>query len=304
MARSHCRISQYVTPPPKEEQQPTQKPKDGRHAPLRTRHLLQRPTQHHTVSTDATGLRGNPDIPTQPRLDFGGAVTQSPRQLRRPKVRLLGDLRDNLLRERQSGGCPGRGSVTYRHHPIAARHDEVAQEIAVSADSLCPHAGSGLREVVGLNRWHIPLKLPDVCTPVEGPPGFYRPSPPMSAGYPPHSRQAQEFTNEPRVDVAPPVAVTRESQHCVGPNEYFSTNGGREVDAEERIARIRQRVDQPIHESFRRTDETHVLAAERDDSRIRGTTGCPGQLIRMETGTDDHPAGRERDAVTSRERDS
>ena len=219
------------------------------------------------------------------------------------KGRLLGDLSNDLLSERQSGGGPGRGGVADGYHSIGTRDNEVGEKITVLVNRLCPHPGSGLHKIAGLNRWHIPPKLPEIRTPVQRPPGFHRPSPPMPSGQPPHSRKTQEFTDVPRVDVTPPVAVTRKSQHGIGSHENLSMHGWSEVDAEERIPRIRKGVDESVDEFFRRADEVHVLAAEWDDRGLQRITGRSSQPIGLETGADDRRTSGEGDAVMGRDFD-
>ena len=221
--------------------------------------------------------------------------------MRARKGRLLGDLSNDLLSERQSSGGPRRGGVADGYYSIGARDNEVGEKITVSVNRLCPHPGSGLHKIAGLNRWHIPLEFPEIRTPVQRPPGFHHPSPPMPSGQPPHSRQTQEFTDVPRVDVTPPVAVTRKSQHGIGSHENLSMHGWSEVDAEERISRIWKVVDESIHEFFGRADKVHVLAAKGNDRGLQSITGCSGQPIGLETGADDRRTGGEGDAVTGRD---
>jgi hypothetical protein len=83
------------------------------------------------------------------------------------------------------------------------------------------------------------LKLVDVGAPVEGAPGFDGSSPPVASRDPPHSRPACERTDKSGVDITPSIALARQSQNGVGPDENVAVYGRGEVNSEERIPRIR-----------------------------------------------------------------
>ena len=107
---------------------------------------------------------------------------------------------------------------------------------------------------------------------------------------PPRSRVRKRARRVAQIERGAPVALARECQHRVRPGDDRSVEALREVDAEERERRIRDRVDEPAYEPFGLLSKRVVVAAKRDDSHRWPRPGKARDTIGLEAGAPDHRA--------------
>ena len=104
----------------------------------------------------------------------------------------------------------------------------------------------------------------------------------------------------PRAEVAPAVALAGEGEHRVRAGPHLAIDALGEVHAEEREARIGNRVDEAANERPGVGRQRVVVAAERDDPLAAGVAGHRREPIGLETGAGDDVA---RDDVAARRRE-
>ena len=103
--------------------------------------------------------------------------------------------------------------------------------------------------------------------------------------------RCRQGPDERRVDVAATVALSSGREHRVRSEQHAAADPSRQVHAEERIAWVGHRVDEPAHEMAGRGHETVVLAPEGDDRRVRAVAREHREAIRMQTPGDHDPIG-------------
>ena len=94
----------------------------------------------------------------------------------------------------------------------------------------------------------------------------------------------------PRAQVAPAIALAGEGEHRVRAGPHLAVDALREVDAQEREARIGNRVDQPANERACVGRQRVVVAAERDDPLASGVAGHRREPIGLQPGAGDDVA--------------
>src|SRR5579859_4234567 len=90
---------------------------------------------------------------------------------------------------------------------------------------------------------------------------------PMLPGHAPESRKCRGGSQVADVDVGVPVSLASESKDRVWPRVHFPADAPREVDAEKRKARIRDRINQRTHQRGALGNQIIVFAAKWDDHR-------------------------------------
>ena len=91
-----------------------------------------------------------------------------------------------------------------------------------------------------------------------------------------------------------PVLLPSQREYRVRPDQHVAVNGRREVHAEERVLRIRHRVDQPAHQVPRLGAQRVVLAPERHDPRLGVVAGPLRHSVRLQAGASDQQIARVR----------
>src|SRR5579859_7709757 len=90
---------------------------------------------------------------------------------------------------------------------------------------------------------------------------------PMLPGHAPESRKCRGGSQVADVDVGVPVSLASESKDRVWPRVHFPADAPREVDAEKRKARIRDRINQRTHQRGALGNQIIVFAAKWNDHR-------------------------------------
>ena len=145
------------------------------------------------------------------------------------------------------------------------------------------------RELVGPDRGHVALELAHERALRPVPPHLGQPGPQIAA------RPAAGTRGRPgsrpgraRLRVAPPVALPGEGEDRVRAGPDLAVDARREMDAQEREARVGDRVDEPADEAPGLRRERVVVAPERDDPRRRPAgAGHRGDAVGLETGAGD-----------------
>src|ERR1051325_11517836 len=90
---------------------------------------------------------------------------------------------------------------------------------------------------------------------------------PMLPGHPPETRKYRRGRQIADIDVGVPVSFAGESEDCVGSGIDFAGNAPREVYAEKRKARVRDRIYQCTHQRGALRNQIIVFAAKWDNYR-------------------------------------
>ena len=100
----------------------------------------------------------------------------------------------------------------------------------------------------------------------------------------------------------PPVGLPAQREERVRADLERAVDAAGEVHAEERVARVGDRVDHAADELLLGRDDRHVLAAERHDPRRRRAADQPREPVGLQPAADDQPvdaSGAPRPQTTS-----
>src|SRR3989441_6041581 len=194
---------------------------------------------------------------------------------------------DECARESEARRRRGRGRVANVHETSRDIEGEVVDEPSVGVECLGPNAGWSRKEVARAKGGHVAAqrreeeRLQIVARELRG------------AGAPVANGEAREGAVAERRDdvgqphVGPPVALARERENGVGAEQDGAVDPAGEVHAQEREARIGDRIHETAEERPPLGPKDVVVAAERNDLRIRSGAGLARQHVRVEAGARD-----------------
>src|SRR5262249_5750806 len=154
--------------------------------------------------------------------------------------------------------------------------------LAFLADYLRADAAAACLKVVRTDLRDQPLEGAAEDVAAEGPAEFEPSHRWIAAKESPKARVAQRVPQIPQVEIGLAVAFTREGQDCVGTCFDAAVNQAREVHAQKRELRIRDRVDQMPHQVLPLGTDLIIFAAKRDDTQIAALARKLGHTIAMQ----------------------
>ena len=177
--------------------------------------------------------------------------------------------------------------------PPAAAQAEVVDERPVGVDRLGSDAGRPEPELIVAQLRDVAPELVRERPLREVAPLLGEARPPEPPGEAPEAGVAGDRDDLAEIDVVAPVAVAGEREDRVRAGPDRAVVAAREVDPEEREARVRDRVDEPADERPRVRREPVVVAPERDDPLRAVVAGQRRHAVRPEAGAGDRPVGQD-----------
>ena len=107
----------------------------------------------------------------------------------------------------------------------------------------------------------------------------------MTASQPTETGPRDRLVQVGKPQVAPTVTLSGQRQDGVRPYIDAPVDTPREVNSEEGVPRVRDRVDEPFYQVLTGGHEPVVLAAERDDGWVRDVPCQSCHSVTLQTGT-------------------
>src|ERR1700687_967726 len=199
---------------------------------------------------------------------------------------LPGNLRrhhlQNLPPNRQRCRRRRRRHIQHVQKPFSPHKPEIIHQRAIRPHRLRPHSRPARRHVFHPHRRHQPLAGPHQLPLLRRPPKLRQPIFPVPPRHRPKPRIHEHFHRFAPIEIPPPVSLPPERQHRVRPRIHIPLNPPREVHSQERILRIRHRINQPPHQLPARRRQIVILHATRNAHHPRIVSRHPRHPIAIQ----------------------
>ena len=227
-------------------------------------------------SIDVTRRRSHPSSPGQPS-DTGERDV------------------DEVLGDREARGGSGGWRVAHDEDPALLHEREVVDQRALTVDSLSAHARGDRCHVARLDLREVAAYPTGTDAARRGAGQLLEAAAPVRTRQTPSTGPGREVPKIGEVEVPAAVALACQGEHGVGADVHAVVDAARQVDPEERVARVGHGVHETADEFGLVGCESEVLPAERNDPRVIRTAGHPGEGVARQPAARDDPVEAVRD---------